>query len=291
MISPDRLRRPFGTLLASELRVVGLALSREAALAAAGLALLCILVAATAIRYGERLDAMPELLLAVMPVAAILPWLVWKGDPPFGRAFLWTLPVRRQQAALARTIAGAVWLIVAVTAALVGLLAMAAATGGSIGIEEERLVGPYAAGVRGASRVAWVTPLWMWLTPFGGALVVYAGSTAILLGLRHPLRWLAGLSVAVVLLVTLGVNLGPRSSLQHGVNYVTESLILGTYGLDFAVTGGALTLVDDVPRPGPGSDLLWEALPRTERWVSALFVWLGGALIALGLAIRRHWER
>ena len=87
MISPDRLRRPFGTLLASELRVVGLALSREAALAAAGLALLCFLVAATAIRYGERLDAMPELLLAVMPVAAILPWLVWKGDPPSAAPF------------------------------------------------------------------------------------------------------------------------------------------------------------------------------------------------------------
>ena len=86
MTSPDRLGRSFGALLGSQLRTTGLAIHREAALAAAALALTCLLAATTSLRFHERLNALPEILLATLPIALLLPWAVWRGDPAFGRA-------------------------------------------------------------------------------------------------------------------------------------------------------------------------------------------------------------
>jgi hypothetical protein len=64
MNSPDPLHLPFGALLAVEFRAVGVAIAREGSLAVAALAALCVLTAVTAIRYGERLELGPELLLS-----------------------------------------------------------------------------------------------------------------------------------------------------------------------------------------------------------------------------------
>jgi len=83
MTSPEPARRPFGSLLASQLRTTGLAIHREAALAGAGLALAWLLTVMTALRYHERLDAVPEIMLATLPVALLFPWALWRGDPPF----------------------------------------------------------------------------------------------------------------------------------------------------------------------------------------------------------------
>jgi hypothetical protein len=291
MNSPDRRHPPFTTLLAIELHTVGLAIAREAALAAAALASVCILSAVTALRYREGLDALPELMLGALPVALLLPWIVWKGDPPFGRALLWTLPVRRQQAAIAKIAAGGLWLMLAVLATLLALIATALVTGGSIGVDEMRLVGPFSQGFEGASPVRWATPLWMWAVPFGAVLTVYLASSAALLGLRNPVRWLAGTGVAAALLIVLAVNLGPHSAVQEASDRFIQTVISGHFGLDFAVTGGVAALSEDVDVPGPGSRELWRALPDIGRWAAALVVWLGAALLALALALRRHWER
>src|SRR4051812_12089063 len=182
----DSLRRPFAALLAGEVRSVGLALVREGSLAVAALVCVCLLTATTAIRYHERLDLVPEMLLVTLPVALLLPWVVWRGDSPFGRALLWTLPVRRQKAAAAKIAAGALWLWAAVLATLAALVLVAVATGGGGGIAGTRLVGPLSAGIGAAARVPWTTPFWMWLVPFGSTLTLYLASSAALLGLRHP---------------------------------------------------------------------------------------------------------
>jgi hypothetical protein len=291
MTSPERPGRSFAALLGSQLRTTGLAIHREAALAAAALALICILTATTALRYHERFEALPEILLATLPVAVLLPWAVWRGDPAFGRAYLWTLPVRRQQAAAAKVAAGAVWVVLIVFVALVALFATAAATGGAIGLDEVRLVGPSAAGPAAAARVAWSTPAWMWLVPFGAALILYLASSAVLIGLRHPLRWLGGIAVALTLIVVLALNLGPHTPLYEGIGRFTETLVGGRWGLDFALSGGVASLSEDVDLPGPGSVDMWRALPTAGAWAGALAVWLGAALLALALALRRHWER
>jgi hypothetical protein len=287
---PDRLSRPFPSLLASELRIVGLALGREGLLAAGALAAAAFLTAATAIRYGERLDVVPEMLLVALPVSLFVPRFVWKGDPPFGRAVLWNLPVRRHHAALARIVAGALWLMLALLIAFLLLIATALATGGGIGIAELRAVGPFATGLGAAASVPWTTPAWMWLVPFGAALLFYVASSAVIVGFRHPVRWLAAASVAMVLLGVLAIFLGRHNPLQQGLDHMLETLIGGRYGLDFALTGGVTSLSREIDVPGPGSVNLWSALPQAGRWASALALWLGGALIALALALRRHWE-
>jgi hypothetical protein len=291
MTSPERLGRSFPALLASQLRATGLAIHREAALAGAALALTCLLAATTCLRYHERLDALPEILLATLPIALLLPWAVWRGDPAFGRAYLWTLPVRRHQAAAAKIAAGALWLVLILIVALAALLATAAATGGRVGLAEVRLVGPFHSDPAAAARVPWATPAWMWLVPFGAALTAYVASSAALIGLRHPLRWLGAAAVALVLLLVLVLNMASDNPLNQGLGHFAEALVGGTWGLDFAVTGGVASLSEDVDVPGPGSVDLWRALPTAGAWAGALAVWLGAALLALALALRRHWER
>src|SRR4051794_39531713 len=141
MLSPDRPRRPFAASFASEVINVGLAVRRETLLAAAGLTITCLLLAITAIRYHDKLTLTPELLFPGCVIAILLPWLAWRGDPPFGRAYLWTLPVRRQQAAIAKIAAGALWLMLAMLFGFALLAATSLATGGGIGLSEVRLVG------------------------------------------------------------------------------------------------------------------------------------------------------
>jgi hypothetical protein len=288
MLSPDRPRRPFGASLASEVINVGLAVRREFLLAATGLAITCLLLATTAIRYHEKLPLVPELLLPGLIVAVALPWLVWRGDPPFGRAYLWTLPVRRQQAAIAKIAAGALWLLLALLLAFTMLAATALATGGSIGLSEVRLVGPFNAGAEAAVPTPWSTPLWMWAAPFGAALLAYVASSAIFLGIRHPVRTVGAVAVTIALLLVLSINL---DILEHELDRVIQVLIGGRWGLDFALSGGSAALSEDVGLPSGGSKDVWAALPTAGRWAAALAVWFGGALLALALALRRHWER
>jgi hypothetical protein len=291
MQSPDRLRRPFGSLLGRELGTVRLAVSREAMLAAAALACLCILAGASAVRWNLQLTAVPELLLAGLPAALVLPWLVRKGNPAFGRAFIWTLPVRRQHAAMAKIAAGAVWLMLAFLVAAAAIAITAVATGGSVGVEETRLVGAPRAGLYAAARVPWSTPLWMWLVPFGAALLLYLAGSAVLLGIRYPLRWAAGIGVGVVLLVVVMANLGHNHPFEEAVGALAETVTEGRYGLGYAITGGISVLLYEIDVPGPGSRDLWSALPSAGRWLMAFGLWLGLVLLALALALRRHWER
>lgn len=291
MPSPDRPNHKFTALLAAEMSNVGHAIRREALVAALGLAITCLLVTTTAIRWRDQMILIPELLLPSLLVALVLPWLVWKGDPPFGRAYLWTLPVRRQQAAAAKIAAGAVWLVMAMFVGFAMLAAMSLATGGTIGLDESRFVGSVESGLVAADRVRWSTPHWMWAVPFGGALAVYVASSALLLGLRHPVRWVGAAALALALLTILAVNLGPYNALEHGLFRFAETMVAGRFGLDFVLTGGVTSLSRDIRIEGQRSTDLWVALPTAGRWAAALLVWFGAALIALALALRRHWER
>jgi hypothetical protein len=250
-----------------------------------------LLVTVTAVRYHEPLMLLPELLFPGLVIALLLPWLVWKGDPPFGRAYLWTLPVRRQRAAAAKIAAGGLWLILAMLLALALLAAMALATGGSIGLAEVRLVGPLSGGLAAATPTPWSTPPWMWAVPFGAAFTLYAASSAVFLGLRYPVRSVAAVAVAVTLLVVFAVNLGPGNALYEGLGRFGKTMFSGRWGLDFVLTGGVPSLSEEIDLPGGGSRDLWVALPTAGRWAAALLVWFGAALIALALALRRHWER
>jgi hypothetical protein len=289
MRSHERLS--FAALLAIQVRTIGLAFRREAALAVAALACVCILTTVTSLRFDDRLDLIPEMMLIALPVALLLPWAIWKGDPAFGRAPLWTLPVRRQKAAAAKIVAGALWVMLAALTAFLFLVLTSLATGGRLGIDEVLLVGPASAGLDKAAHVAWSTPLWAWLVPFGATLLAYLLGSAILLGFRRPLRWIGGALVCAILIGVLGVNFGEESRIAQGLVHFLQTIVAGKVGLDFALTGGTATLAQEIDLPGPGSVNLWRALPDAGRWAAALAVWFAGALLALALALRRHWER
>jgi hypothetical protein len=122
--------------------------------------------------------------------------------------------------------------------------------------------------------------------PFGGALLSYTAGSAVLLGLRYPLRWLAGATSTLVLLWVLATNLGSDGALIISTDRLLTWVVNGTYGLDFALTGGEHSLANDVDQVGE-----WRAMPSFGRWAAALLVWTGAMLLALTIAIRRHWER
>jgi hypothetical protein len=104
-------------------------------------------------------------------------------------------------------------------------------------------------------------------------------------------RSVGAVALAVALLVILSVTLGHHNALNHGMGHFLEAMIGGRWGLDFLMTGGLTSLSKSIDVPGPGSKELWVALPTAGRWAAALLVWFGAALIALALALRRHWER
>jgi hypothetical protein len=142
--------------------------------------------------------------------------------------------------------------------------------------------------VDAATPTPWSTPLWMWAAPFGAALLAYVASSAIFLGLRHPVRTVGAVGVAVALLAVLSINL---DMLEHELDRLSQVLTGGRWGLDFALTGGIAALSEEVSVPSGGSKDIWAALPTAGRWAKALLVWFGAALLALALALRRHWER
>jgi hypothetical protein len=284
------LRRSFVSLFAEQVRTVALALTREAMLAGAALALICILSLMMAVRYGEELYLSPDLLQPTLMVALWLPYAVWKGDPIFGRAFLWTLPVRRQHAAAAKVLAGALWMTIAMLVTWAALALTAVMSGGSVGVEQVRLLDT-GGGLATATKLHWQTPLWAWMMPFGAALILYFASSAALLGLRHPIRWIVGTIVGTTLLIVLALSLAPHDTIDRVLQRIDDALWTGRLGFDHVLTGGEARLSRIVDPPGKGVVRLWSGMPGVVNWAVATMIWLTGALLALALAIRRHWER
>ena len=168
-------------------------------------------------------------------VAFFAPFAVWRSDRPFGPAFLWTLPVDRGRMALAKVFAGWVWLMAA--------LALFAGWQRALAL---------LSGVR--------NPQTLHLFSVVGVTGLYLLGSALVLGLRHPLRWLLGAA---------GVLLLP-GSLNHRIDTL----------MDGGVFRSAIC----------GADAAWRRLPELVRAAIATFLWLGGGLAALRIAIARHRE-
>lgn len=288
MYSPDPRALPFRSILAEQVRVTGFALLREGALAAAALTLICTISLFAAWRYDEQLYLEPELLLPPLFVAALLPFAVWKGDRPFDRALLWTLPVRRQEAAIAKVLAGAAWLMLAMLITFAALALVALSSGGGVGEQEVRMVEATAGAL---TRHDWHTPGWMWLVPFVAGLIVYLIASAAVLGFRYPVRWIAGLGVGAGLFLSAANNLGPPGGFERAIAQLLGWCVNGPVGIDFLLSGGEGSL--SYWRPGTGKRYvqIWTALPAISGWAVAAGAWLAASLALFGLAVRRHWER
>lgn len=278
----------FGTVLAEQLRVVGLAVRREALLLAAVLTAIGLLILIDDWEAGGAVNGMPAPGLMMIALGALAPFAVWKGERAFDGAHLWTLPVERRRHALVKVAAGGLWLLVAVAGLQLWMLALAVVTGGTLQEPETRmLVGP--GGVNDLTPISWTTRPWEWAAPFTTASTCYLIGSAFLLGAKYPLRWGTAAVAAF-----FGLGLLAETGLTGGLaEQAFEWVAIGPVGIDAATTGGGvaqetqqLTGRRDVM--GPEVLVLWHSLPSLGRWAPAVLCWLALGATALWVAASRH---
>jgi len=221
-----------------QVRAVGLALRPVALVAAVVVGIVTLLFASQSGR-GAEMQFGSDSWLATSVVSFLFPFAVWRREKRFGPAFLWTLPVDRRRLALAKVFAGWVWLMTALAVIVGWLLVLTLLSD--------------AAAVRSV--------LGSWLVRFPGATAMYLLGSALVLGLRHPLRWLLGTA---------------------GVFYLQGTLneALGLYTL----LSGFFSTAEDAAA-------VWRNLPDLAQWATTTFLWFGAGLAALWLAVSRHRER
>ena len=286
-----------GAVLREQLRTVGLTLRAPAAVAAVLALAMALLIGLGVVESGTRLDFHPEMSMLPAMAGLVLPLAVWWGEQRFGPGFFWTLPVDREAHALTRVCAGWVWLMAAVLAFLLWGLLLALLTGGHVLGEETVRVLPLSpfdaaagidpAAVRTVTRVP--QPLF-WLVPFTAATGTYLLASALALGARRPLRWVAGCILAFFLV--LGAVEGTRAvTLRRGLTRGLEAVFSGPYGADALLSGRTESLHTEVTLATGQTVDVWRALPNAGDWALGTLLWTAGGAAALWLAARRHGER
>ena len=281
----------FGTVFAEQLRVVGLAVRREATVLLAGLAVVSALVWIDMLDAQGSMDGMPMPPVMMIVFGALAPFAVWKDERPFDGAHLWTLPVERRRHALTKVLAGGVWLLVAVAALQIWLLGLALATGGDLVEQQTRmLVRP--GGLSDLVPVPWTPQPWQWASPFTTAVTCYLIGSAFMLGVKYPLRWGTLAVVAFVGFGILSEEVLPPGPPERLFEWIVE----GPVGIDPATVGGGdaqetETLTGGRDFIGPEVLVIWRRLPSFEQWAPAALAWLGLGAIAVSVAAWRHRER
>ncbi len=224
-----------------QVAIVGRSLRPAALVVAVVLAIGTVMVGEEILRGGPGFDATETFPTAL--IAFLFPFAVWRNERPFGPAFLWTLPVDRRRLALAKTFAGGVWFMVALASfvswlLVLGLLARASPA-------------------HTVRRIPYIATAAMYL--FGSALV---------LGLRHPLRWLLGGAGVFMLMGGFSDALSRPGNREW--RYVPGA------GDFFSAVQHASTV--------------WETLPAPAQWAISILLGCGAGLIALWLAASRHRE-
>jgi hypothetical protein len=217
-----------------QVRIVGLGLRREALATAVVLGIMTLMIGIDFVhgRAATWFDSDGEW-LGIALGSFFFPFAIWRRERRFGPAFLWTLPVDRRRLALAKVFAGWVWLMTALIVFGVWQLALAVLSG----VTDAQII-PLVAFIRAST---------MYL--FGSALV---------LGLRHPLRWLLG---------TLGV--------LFFLGMLGDTLLRGPDDLNALLSSsGFLSAVENA----------------AAQWAITTLLGLAAGLAALWAAISRHRE-
>jgi hypothetical protein len=287
--------RPRDVLMA-QIRAVGLAVQRPALVATALVALATLLITINVMRSGEVIRFHPEQQELFGVLGLMLPIGVWMGEDRFGAGFLWTLPVDRRWHALARVFAGWLWLMGVVTLFVLWLLALTLVSGGNMLAEESlRLISSFsfpAGGTLDAAAVQtvrWMPQPILWLVPFTTATGTYVIASALALGTRHPLRWIAGMVLAIY--VVVGVSEEANAAwLATAPGRLLLGLFDGPYGLDALLTARTGSLKTEATLSSGETVVVWRALPDLGQWATATLLWTGAGLVALIAAASRHRE-
>lgn len=222
-----------------QVRMVGLSLRIVALVVAVVLGIGTLMIGSEIVRGGSGFDSDDTFPIAL--VSFFFPFAVWRSEKRFGPSFLWTLPVERRRLALARVFAGGVWLTAAVAIFVTWLLTLALLGGVSLAHQVMRI-------------------------PFTATIATYLLGSALVLGLRHPLRWMFG---------TAGVLFLMGSVSQRLEQFYGMQTLLGSSGLFFAARDAAQ---------------VWCTLPPLAQEAIS-FVFLGAGVAALWAAASRHRER
>jgi len=288
---------PLRDVLGEQVRAVGHALRRPAIAAAALVGVGTLLLAIQIVRepvagldFGPEHQMLPSVLGLLFPIA------VWQGEKRFGDGFLWTLPVDRRRHALAKVYAGWVWLMAAVAFFVLWLAVLTLASGGSfLGVEPRELLPGYQLpdGVLDPATlrtVDWRPRPILWLVPFTAATGTYLLASALVLGVRHPLRWIAGV-VLGFLLIVVGMEATNTVSYSAEPARLLSSIYNGPYGLDALLTARTESLRTEGILANGGRVVVWRGLPQVGQWAIATVGWMLAGLIALWAAASRHRER
>lgn len=225
-----------------QVRIVGLGLRREALVVAVVLGIGAVIIGGEIAAGGPGFDSEQTFPTAV--VSFLFPFAVWRSDKRFGPSFLWTLPVERRRLALAKVFAGGVWFMAALAFFAAWLLALGLFAGAPV----ERTI----------MRI-----------PITATVAMYLFGSALVLGLRHPLRWLLGTAGVLFLIGTLGDALSRPDDSEW--RYVPGARAF-------------FSAVEDAVAA-------WLTLPEPAQWVITAFLSLGAGLAALWAAASRHRER
>lgn len=274
---------PVKAVWIEQLRAVGLAIRREGALAALALVLgSVVLIAFSRMPALQAIvnEEMAELVfdpresgggfVAVL-IALLLPLVVWKGERRFGDTPLWSMPVDHRRHTLFKVAAGWVWLLAILSAALVWVTLTVLASGGTLGVDEVRLLvldpAGAAAGTPGAMEsVNWTTPWWEWALPFTSATAAYLVASTLMLATRRPLFWAAGLWVAGG--VVLGIaDFRDIDWIQRASDFVA-----------WYIGGDSFTRGMQLPS---GGREVWTLLPTARMWTASSALWIGLGLVGV----------
>jgi len=236
-------------VMLEQIRIVALSLRRETMVVAAVVAIITLIIAIDIVHGNASTWFDSDEWTAVCCLAFLFPFAVWRTEKRFGPAFLWTLPVDRRRLALTKVFAGWVWLI---------------AVGASFVLWHKTLA--VLSGIAGART----TPL----VSLTGATAMYLLGSALVLGLRHPLRLLLGTAGVFFLLGTLNETIGRRGG---------TSRIFAWLGIDTLRTSGNFSSAID------RAAMVWLTYPNLA-WTVTVILWIGAGLIALWAAASRHRE-
>lgn len=225
-----------------QIRIVGLSLRPAALVVAVVLGIGTVIIGSDLIRGGPGFDSDDTFPTAV--ISFLFPFAVWRSEKRFGPAFMWTLPVDRRRLALARVFAGGLWLMATLAVFVLWLFALGLLAGASPAHTVMRI-------------------------PYTATVALYLCGSALVLGLRHPLRWLLGGAGVLFLMGTLSEVLTQPNDGEW--RHVPGA------GAFFSATSRVVAA--------------WLTLPESAQWAVTTFLWAGAGLAALWVAASRHRER
>lgn len=277
-----------------QIAVAGAAVRREAALVVLGVVLLLAVLFAAAFRLGNTLSLDPlGDIDAVAMVAAFgalfAPLAVWKGEPRFGSAPLWLLPVDHRTSAVGKVAAGWIWTMALVATLFALLVSVAVASGGTVGAASTVYLSP-TLDPANISPLPWSVQWWQFAALFTAATIGYLATSALLLATPYPGRWAVG--VGLVLFAISGViDITNDPGLIGAARSAIDAFITGKYGVDALLSGGVEAFDELVELPNGRRLVVLTELPSARRWHGATLLWLGGGLVAVLAAASRHRGR